>query len=803
MAYPRELWRNMPLYAQFADELGIGLLQHFCEAIQPHLDLVFNRLDQRDYFLDPEVASHEWLNWLQQLVSLGPQGDRWLGLAINPDWDLDAKRRLILGAWEYWQRKGTESGIRWAIEHWLLWDGATSPQLLRLFQPLGDRPINQPPRWWDFYSSFDTNNDRLILEQKFLGGGDGPAWGRDRWVRWTANDAIAQWDHCASFLAINQPWITQQSPTPRWLAGQCMGPRNVWQILTFRDQQEWLAVAPNIYELNPEILPAYAKPTVWLWLERDLSSDPWMLPPAPGSDGDPPPTLSYHFEPDGFKFTDTFPYDPRSAGQRSITVDVLESWGGEDLYFDHFESVGGPGRWVSQLPIAQPPIVDPGIAAPFDHLSEFAGVIALPQPDLITIIPGMNHRDHFDGFEVSFGCPDRTLSVAQPSTSITVGAGRSLYAPPTDLPQDPIIVEPQWQPAIAARSFYCPPTERLVPREYWVDQLGEPCHRGMAVEIPTGETITEVIPGQPPTPPNQWVDHQPAQLEVTEIPVIAPNRGFDHFSWLPVTEPIASIPAITPINPLPALDSTTTVNSQIPLLDPIDPLLPISPIAIAGPVYDAQLIAIAPDDFLYYPGQSATEVITEIPARWRWESPVQIFTHFTSWDEGASLYGPGDTGTPDQVIDRPITETAHLCNIRDNWTMFEVEREWWQPIAPPETARDMIARYPDLASVLDGAAWRLILETDRGLIDIPLSATVWENATGDRSDRYQPRVGFDRLVLEFTFTPDQLLRGRSLSLVNNGNLHDRLDLRNLDLRPAGIFGWRYRYPIKLSVSILR
>ena len=378
MAYPRDLYQNMPLYAQFADDIGIGLLRHVCEAFQPHLDLIYNRLDQRDYILDPEVAPGYWLDWLQQLVSLGPQGDRWLGLAVNPYWDIDAKRNLILGAWAFWQSKGTTPATRWAIARWLLWEPAFDPVRLDLYLPLGDRATDQPPRWWDYYTDFDHNSHSLILEQKFMGGYDGDLEARARWSEWRSVDW--RWEYDYPFPAIApaaatpiDPPIAQIEPQRQWRPGQMMGVNHPYEIFQLRDRTEWSAIAPNIYDLNPEILNAASHPTVWLWLERTL--DAIAVPKRVTDPGTGNPTEVFRFEPDGFKYTDLFPFAPRSGDTITEWIETTELWGNWDYAFTYADSFGRPAQTLSDGQWVETEIAEPGnLDIAFDYATVWSGV---------------------------------------------------------------------------------------------------------------------------------------------------------------------------------------------------------------------------------------------------------------------------------------------------------------------------------------------------------------------------------------------------------------------------------------------
>lgn len=783
MAYPRELWRNMPLYAQFADDQGIGLLQHICEAIQPHLDLAYNRLDQRDYILDPEVSPAYWLEWLQQLVSLGPQGDRWLGLAINPAWDSDAKRRLIMGAWEYWQKKGTEPGIRWAIEHWLLWEGAADPSRFQIYLPLGDRPTDQPPRWWDYYSSFDTNHTRLILEQKFLGGYEGavefqPRWHWERAINWAWEFTQPFPDPAGHFVNIQRsPAAPQMSPGPQ------MSSNRPYEIFTLRDRDEWPLIAPNIYDLNPEILAAPNQPTPWIWLERSLI--PWQLTPAggggDGGDGD----QVFRYEVDGFKFWDYFPYPPQPAKTIEQTTTSPVLWGNFDWAFGYVDSFGYPEQQVPlvdrQRPIVIP--IDDSLAIAWDFATPWYA--ELPVVDAWETIwdgyPIGQCRDHFDGYTTPFYAPPITLIDAELGDPIVTGDPRPWYWPATDrlgVEIDPGI--PETRPALPVRQWYAPWAERQITSTETVQVPAVGCNPGLLSSRTVGTTEI-VTPGDPPTPPNQLIVHSPSRTETITHPPIAATAGFDYY------EPWA-VDRFLPPGVAPLLSPIEVLASPIASLDPIQ----IDPVNFWWDLRDG---VIDPGDRFGYPGALArTETVT-IPESWTWESPILVWHHEARWSDHLPFYYPGDPGTPDRVETVSIKEPIRLCNVVDDWTKFEIERYWYEA-RPPADRPPLNEQFPELSTIRDRSSWRLSLFTNRGSIEIPSTAAVWENATGDRAIDYDPDRGFTQFVVEFTLRPPEALAAHAVSIRSGDRVLDYHNLPRADLREAGMVGFRYRQAIQ-------
>jgi phage tail-like protein len=821
VAYPREIWQNMPLYAQFADDLGIGLLRHFCEALQPHLDLVFNRLDQRDYFLDPEVAPGYWLDWLQQLVSLGPQGDRWLGLAVNPAWDSEDKRRLILGAWEYWQKKGTESGIRWAIEHWLLWRGASDPSRFQIYLPLGDRPTDQPPRWWDYYSSFDINSTRLILEQKFLGGYEGsvefqPRWHWERLVDWP-------WDFTQPFPGHDGAFVNvqQQPAAPQRSPGPMMGVYRPYEVFTLRDRDEWPLIAPSIYELNPEILVSPNQPTPWIWLERLVL--PRQLAPVGGGGGGSNPDeseLIFRYQVDGFKYWDSFPFAPRPAEQAEVRDDRLEQWGNIEEFFTYQDSFGCPAREIPggrQETIIV--VIDGNSAWCFDYFTVWFVVITPPQNLTQHLRPGVpigDCHDFYDSFIVPFYAPPFLAIEAAPVPPQMVGDPRAWYYPAADRQVVHDRDEPLIQPAQPARQWYAPWQDRWLTTWHIVDVPPVGCTPGLQVWDTVGTEVV-VTPGNPGIPPNQFVIHRPAEVQTRIEPAIAPSLPFDFWEPWAVDRflPLTSIPALSPLTALTGTGSIAPVSptAPVPPVASVSPTASIpssvgaasSPISSLRPIslpaarhwWDLRDWAIDPGDRFGYPGRDAQDVTQVIPEFWAWESPVMIWHHQSRWGDGSPFYYPGRPATGDRSEVVPVRELIHLCNVPDDWTTLTIT-DWHYQSKPPAERPPLNEQYPELTSLRDRAAWHLSLFTDQGSIEVPATAAVWENATGDRAVDYDPERGFTQIVVEFTLRPPEVLKAHAVSVSSGGRVLDYHNLPDVDLRSEGMAGFRYRQPIQRS-----
>ena len=250
-AYDRKLYNNLPLYARLADEEGI--LKHICDVIQIEIDKSYRALYNRQFAFDPTSAPDEWLQFLGQLVALAPQGSKYLGIGMNPDWSVEQKRRLLLNAWKYWQKKGTPQGIREAIWLWLDWEGALDHEKLYILQPFGDRPSAKPANWINWGSLYNSNSIRKYREKSFLGA--------EQIVKYRPNYLVRNIDQ--------EEWNRPEEEVNL----SHLSPNNLW-IHAILTDDEWIKIFPDITELLREAVPAGRKPVVFGWLRNDEPVEP-------------------------------------------------------------------------------------------------------------------------------------------------------------------------------------------------------------------------------------------------------------------------------------------------------------------------------------------------------------------------------------------------------------------------------------------------------------------------------------------------------------------------------------------------
>jgi hypothetical protein len=329
--YSTQLYKLLPQYARFLDDRG--MLKHVCEAVQPEIDQLYSIVRNQARYYDPQLTDDRFLDFLQQFVGGAVQDGKWLGIGLNPDWPGYYKREVIPELWNYWQIKGTERGVRQAINLWLQLEQAkTSKVYIRL--PLSKFPTEAPNSWFAWGDSYDSHLFQDYEDRLFFGAGDAPGvehqpdYSTVRNITWAwewgdivadggenisaiapSTAKLAQWDSprkastpepypvefgigwsdrtLQSFLA---PLINDESSH--------LGARRPWQHL-FLNEFDWNKVFPNILDLNPEIYPALAVPTTFGWLEDIRHIKPLILIENKGA---PQYRISTEIEIDGMQY---------------------------------------------------------------------------------------------------------------------------------------------------------------------------------------------------------------------------------------------------------------------------------------------------------------------------------------------------------------------------------------------------------------------------------------------------------------------------------------------------------------------
>jgi phage tail-like protein len=285
--YSTELYRNLPQNVRLADEQG--LLLHFCMAMQPTYDDILRILSQIEFTFDPEYTESNLLDWYQQLVGLAPLGDRFIGIGLTPTWTPQHKREVIKQAWQYWQRRGTEQGVRDALFMWLQWPHSQQSIYIKL--PWGRRPSGTPPQWSGYNTIFGSWKTKRWRDRSHLGGGGAPG---TRAILWREINT-STWNP-ADRLTGNINSAIKNVDLP----GSRMGAHATWIYL--QPGQAWNQIFPQIFDLDLEAWDIQAQTVYFGWIDGGTTV-PLDLRRSPLADQ---LKAVYNVSIQGFRYTDIF-----------------------------------------------------------------------------------------------------------------------------------------------------------------------------------------------------------------------------------------------------------------------------------------------------------------------------------------------------------------------------------------------------------------------------------------------------------------------------------------------------------------
>ncbi len=365
----RRFYDNLPIYARLADELG--LLQHFCDiGVQPPLDELHNLVTTRSRYFDVDnpIAIPN-LDWLGQFVGLGIVGKHYLGIGINPDWPVWAKRQIIKRVWRYWQLKGTETGVREAVLLWLLFEKAYDRQYFEIKYPIGRLVREQFPGWIGYGDRYDSYRTQPFTEVQKVGFGDYPSLqgfpSRQKTLL-PLSDRFYGEQYCDRNLAYD----SQPDPPVRGDFSR-MGVLKPWMHFHDLTEEEWHNIFPNIIELNQEIWEAGVIPTVVGWVP--LSNRTIDLIPAP----DQKPTYKVVYDLDGHHYGDPYPNRTAKKSIKEVVTEETKWIMDSDLfchYGDLYGSVSQPHSLVfikkeKKLPLTIPFGAAYNVSYQYDRIS--------------------------------------------------------------------------------------------------------------------------------------------------------------------------------------------------------------------------------------------------------------------------------------------------------------------------------------------------------------------------------------------------------------------------------------------------
>jgi len=268
MPYSKRIYEMLPVFARMADEER-GLLRHICDwGIQPELDSLYSKIQLQEYLYNPDhPASWGHLDWLGQFVGLGILEGHWLGVGLNPNWSVAAKIDVIKRAWNYWQIKGSEAGIREAIAMWLRFEDR--PRLL-LNLPFGNVPTDEPPNWHGWNTPYDVSLNQTFPEKQSIGWGN--YWGTHYQPDYFTLEADWTWEWGTLEEGEGgEPWqdspiLNYVEPPDLYLDRSCLGDRELWMHFYLKEH-EWNRIFPDIFELNLETIPITTTASVFGWLQ--------------------------------------------------------------------------------------------------------------------------------------------------------------------------------------------------------------------------------------------------------------------------------------------------------------------------------------------------------------------------------------------------------------------------------------------------------------------------------------------------------------------------------------------------------
>ena len=772
-----DLYKNLPIYARLADGED-GLLRHVCNALQPHLNEIYRRIqDFGDYTLNPDTAPEEWLDWLGQFVGLAPVGERWLGLGLNPDWPAADKRRLLRGAWLYWQMKGTQWGIREAIALWLRWDGAHDRSRLQFRLPLGKVPSAQPPNIWSYATPYNAQLLQTYPERKHLGIGDE--------LRRHQPDGFALRSQCWGWH-YGRRWsdgrLVKHKPD-QVLGRSHLGLYNPWMHFFLHEEEEWQRLFPDLFELNPEIWSLKATPTVFGWWVKEDVPLPLEENPAVAR-----PTTQRLLAIDGFQYTHRFPWRPRPAAPRS-PLPVPRS---PSPWFGIWSGCRYTSLWGSAAELASAAVKK--VTRTVWKRGHYPGTgyrdrinTRITQNEIeIAHHPG-NHARAFSsstrfGSGRSWYSPPRETRIETPALPVWVGSGKFWYAPPFALQ---IEVEAEPEPSAAKRAI--PATQWYVPaRRIAVEPTaveseppGAACLPGLESEIVVARE-QRWVGGAAAERPKQLLE----RVEPTHTTVFHPARagnypGFGYSNVLPSLRTMR----LAALAPLPAIDLSglSAIAS------------PATPIALPPPRHQVRNpLSRQPPKSWTFPAQASRSNLTQTPGRWQLAAPLRIFTHFSRVGCGRWWYFAGKPAVPPRLQSVPVTQRVRLCNVAAAWTRFRITRWDEVEVALPERQRPLGEVYPLLPVLAKARHWQLQLEVREELIVLQPVTIFWVDAAGKRALSFSPER-FNRLLLEFVVKPVRSsgLRSAALVLERQRVVHYQQFQRSLSFDARGGFGFRF------------
>lgn len=304
LKYSKRLFDNLPEFAKLFDHaLGDGLLEFFCETIQPEFDYLDRLLAEREFYTSPtsELNARN-LIFLQQLIGFADIEGHYLGVGLNPEWDVDTQREVLLQGWDYLKHKGTEEAIRQAITMWLRWE----PELetLQIIYPFGNEPQATPQSWWGWDTPYDYNFDKSYVDYKFFGGSYIPG------VEYQQQTAVLESLQIWSYDQIWHPQkLNARKENTRQYSKNYLGPSEAWMHCRVPESQ-WNNVFNDIRVLNEETWVAGSEQKVFQWIDWQIEIDSdWLDVQEIEGENE----TAIEFKPLGFSWYHTYSFDAENT----------------------------------------------------------------------------------------------------------------------------------------------------------------------------------------------------------------------------------------------------------------------------------------------------------------------------------------------------------------------------------------------------------------------------------------------------------------------------------------------------------
>lgn len=702
------LYQLLPSYLRLFDD-DEKIIKFICDqGIQPEIDIqlaVTRRLP--DYFDLSNSLSWDRLDWLGQLVGLGAIEGHYLGIGINPNWGIDQKIKLIENAGDYWKQKGTEAGVRQAIELWLNWEKQSTKLTLR-------SPFDDFSGWWEYDTPYDFNEGKTFKQQKAIGGGDYAQDYQPSWTLLQTNGDYWQYDI---------PWNNQEfviTPAPViQTQGSRMGARNVYLDFAV-DEQDWRSLFPDYHTLALEIFPVLARqhPIIYFEMAGAIVSIP-RIPPDTNTG------KLIDFDVDGYHYDWEYPYPAVITPESYLTTETITTNFGGEPGFEYGENLGELGRsqTITTSITTQSPDSD-GL----NYGDCYGGFVLTSSVDFIsTPFDTVNYALDYDleyGGVWSEAGEFNSSSVVDEVTAIA-GAWAATAMTFTTISTTQEIIPPA--PALPWTINPQTVTETIT------TVVNPPaivsCNLGVLAKIETGkEWVTEITPG---VPSDILLEVIPASTSSVVTPAVADDLG-----WQWGDAYIVELVHLTDV--VSGFDNGLTVEAIAPVSESLFIEFAVNTLIDRGNVPAIPWHSLGTPE--------TTEVIT-IPSGYAMRSPW-LFDWDREWGGEYPFLG---TPQIERLIERPVTADYRICNVPANWTTQTIVR--YQEIILPPTVLDLpiTELYPLLPIVLDGNQWQLLIETTIGVICQKPTNIFLQDGEGDYLDIATGGSG-ESLYLEFTLT---------------------------------------------------